>query len=184
VDGNATITGATIHDNPVAGIYDESVTGTLKVCNNTFSGNGTDVYHANTPGAFDDCSSVKPPANPFVNATFVEDKENKGSVTGSAILPVNESLSEGDLPGSLPSGTTFVAGANITLHNAAGELVKEVPGGVQINMDIPADMQGKSIRVLFWNGTTWVEVSASISANGKQITFFANKAGSYVLVTP
>ena len=161
--GDVSVMNAIIHDSPLGIAY--SVDGTLKACNNVFSNNGTDI---GGEGTFDDCGSVNPP----VDQPLFEDKETKEFVNGTDPVPASEPLSEGDLPGSLPSDASFVAGVKVTQV------------GESITLEIPANMQGKSIRVLFWDGSTWVEVPSSVSADGKYITFQAAKAGSYVLVTP
>ena len=188
--GNATVEYATLHDSPI-GIY-YSVTGTLKACNNVFSNNGTNVsefegnpeLEGNT-GTFDDCSPVNPPVEPSANpaASQPVNKENKEYEGNDALVVVHTSFPEGALPGSLPSNASFVAGKNIKFFNGeTGDYMDEAPD-VWVTLDNPVDMRGQSIRVMFWNGSEWIEVSSFISADGKQITFQAFRAGNYVLVT-
>ncbi|MFN8384610.1 MAG: hypothetical protein U0V02_21935 [Anaerolineales bacterium] len=181
-DGDVYITNATIHDSPV-GIAYSVEGGTFIACNNIFSNNGADI-DSGSVGTFEDCALVNPPAESSVNQPFVDDDETNTQSDDITFVAVYKSFSEGGLPSGLPSNTSFVAGTNITLLNKANGKTVEEASGVQVTMEIPVNMRGQSIRVLYWNGSEWIEVSSFVSADGKLITFLAGKAGSYVLVTP
>lgn len=184
MDGDATVTNATIRYSP-NGIYALEVTGTLKACQNNFFGNGVDINTDEMTGIFDDCTSITPPSKPTSNPPA-------GSQTpatrepGEKIVPIQTPLSLGGLLGELPQGTSFVEGVNVVLHRETdeGERLETAPHGVRITLEVPASLQGKPFHILFWNGSAWEAVNATLSADGTQVSFEVFKAGSYVLVTP
>ena len=210
---SATINGATIYDNKSVGVSNGSTAALIVNCS-TFSGNGTDTSsnvtvnsggcgakgQAYLPWPF--APVVKPPAEPVFNPPANNPPADLGGTLckegnlsaycpsgfvqdNGSIIPVSASFGQNALPGSLPQGSALVAGFDITLHRgtADGERVSEATG-LAITVDIPADMQGKPIRVMFWDDSAWVEVTATLSADGKQATFTVAKEGKYALVTP
>jgi hypothetical protein len=88
---------------------------------------------------------------------------------------------ENEKPGDLPRDDTFVQGLFIELM--LGNLkIAAAPNGAPIFVDIPADAQGKTLTVLYWNGDNWETVDSLVI--GKQITFKVTTPGKYMLVTP
>ncbi|MCJ7433075.1 MAG: right-handed parallel beta-helix repeat-containing protein [Anaerolineales bacterium] len=96
------------------------------------------------------------------------------------VIAVLTSLTDAELPGTLPDGKTFVAGASVKLM-LAGEEIEEWPAGVQVSFDIPAGME-PPFTVLSWNGTAWVEIPSAV-VDGK-VVFTVTGPGTFVLVSP
>lgn len=202
--------GAYIHDNGT-GIYNgdasaaadaaEQSGGTLVTtdCSVIFEGNSADVSNVNL--FVEECPADGGGETPVtddapVTAEREEEPQNPCNLPnppaycgaadgGEQIVPASVTFSQDALPGELPAGNAFVAGFEIALHRGTvdGERVSQAEK-VSVTVDIPADAQGKPIRVLFWNGSAWVEVAATISADGRQITFTVAQEGKYAVVAP
>jgi hypothetical protein len=66
------------------------------------------------------------------------------------------------LPGPLPSGLSLLTGVDVTVLNK-GQKLTEFPNGSGIEMDFPLSNQSADkLAVLYWNGSTWTEVSEQI----------------------
>ena len=83
-----------------------------------------------------------------------------------------EGITADSLPGKLPNGFTFVTGMNIQIFSD-GEVLPTLPDGSGIQMDFPAS-DGEQFAVLYWNGTTWIEIMQKTSEDNVSSLVDAN----------
>jgi hypothetical protein len=93
-------------------------------------------------------------------------------------------LTEADvLPGALPSGATQLASLEAKVTSGGSDLVELPSGGkIMLKFPIPAGTDASTLVVVFWNGSTWVEVSGGSVIDGYYVVT-VEKPGTYVLVT-
>ena len=89
---------------------------------------------------------------------------------------------ESNLQGALPAGWEYVAAIEVYLFRRGTEL-SVWPGGAAITISfvIPPAYLGRQFAILYWNGSGWVEIPASVTADGRAVGI-ANLPGYYVLV--
>lgn len=82
-----------------------------------------------------------------------------------------ESLSANDLPGSLPTGYSYVKGLRVDILTK-GQFIQNLPDGTGIEMDIPFfDASPDQFMLLYWNDPDgdgkgeWLNVSKLLSRN-------------------
>jgi len=135
---------------------------------------------------------------PACSAIFVRLPDGHQAGFYSNFNGLRVSLTEmllGDLPGSLPSGTNFVAGMKLQAWHGTRKLTY-LPGLVIVSFVIPEEMLAHEFRILYWDETAnngqgaWVEVVSYRTVDwldGKLIyrqVAVVSQTGIYVLVTP
>ncbi|MCJ7432906.1 MAG: hypothetical protein MUO77_05395, partial [Anaerolineales bacterium] len=165
--GNATVRCSQFNNNSY-GIWAYGP-GTITDDSNSFSGNDN-VFEdgAEVASGFSGCGGGENAKNPVI-VTYLPQ-----------VIAVSTLLTDAELPGTLPDGKTFVAGASVKLM-LAGEEIEEWPAGVQVSFDIPAGME-PPFTVLSWNGSAWVEIPSAV-VDGK-VVFTVTGPGIFVLVSP
>jgi hypothetical protein len=141
----------------------------------TFSGNASGDYE-NPSGnvwvsEYDCGSSVNTPANEPAH-----DGGDKKEQTFTSLYTIIEQT-QGQLPAALETGT-FGSALKVVLTNE-GKDVADL--AMTLSFPIPADMKDASLVVMFWNGSSWVEVSGGNVVNGLFV-ITVNQPGDYVLV--
>ena len=94
------------------------------------------------------------------------------SPSASPTLFTLNSLTQGQLPGALGSGDTFVS---------AFQVSGQVTNGITLAFPIPAGMENADLAVMFWNGSGWVEVPGG-NVVGSEFVITVTQPGIYVLV--
>jgi hypothetical protein len=72
-----------------------------------------------------------------------------------------KSVTADSLPGKLPQGFSFVKGLDVKVLSN-GQAIQDLPNGTGIEMDFPISGTDQ-FTVLYWNGSSWVEISQQIS---------------------
>lgn len=72
-----------------------------------------------------------------------------------------KNITSNNLPGTLPQGFSFVMGLDVKVLSN-GQALQNLPNGSGIQMDFPIS-GGDQFAVLYWNGSSWAEISQQIS---------------------
>ncbi|CAG1001721.1 hypothetical protein ANAEL_03015 [Anaerolineales bacterium] len=94
-----------------------------------------------------------------------------------------EEVKTGILPGVLPGGFVYIAGMDVGISSGE-QVVEELPvgGKITLKFPIPTGADEASLAVLFWNGSTWVEVTGGKAVDGFYV-IGVNQPGTYVLAS-
>ena len=128
-----------------------------------------------------------------------QDSAKFSGLCGSQLFATLSSFSTGDLPAPLPQGSVMGSGIE---GGVDGAVILPDGGWMQISFNVPADLEGKTLSILFWDSAAgeWVEIplfgeggfAASDTAmqvlSGVQVnpdgtvTITVNFGGTFVLV--
>jgi hypothetical protein len=73
---------------------------------------------------------------------------------------VLDKIPEESLPGSIPTGTTFVSDLQINVLEDGKLLELFTSGSIEISFAVPQAFQGKNLALMFWDteSLTWIEI--------------------------
>jgi hypothetical protein len=197
-EGTATLNNVNVHDNRYGVYGDDGSTviaglGCSTFANNTYGYSSVTFNDDAACGVkgqdklpFPKVPQVEPPVEPPVvppsSVTVLgNDNEIKNvfAPVYEQIIVVKTPFAADELPGELPTGKSFAAGAKIALM-LGGKAIESAPQAVQVTFDIPDGME-PPFTVLIWNGSAWVEVPSQV-VDGR-VVFSVTGPGVYVLVT-
>ena len=103
---------------------------------------------------------------------------SKGAGDTASLIAKNQ----GNLPGVLPNGSTFVCGGAVNLY-IKGAAVTTLPAGatLTVGFQLPAIQNRNAFKILFWNGSGWTELVTTVEGGVAQTT--VNYTGIFVLVS-
>jgi len=91
------------------------------------------------------------------------------------------SLGADALPGDLPDGNTFGSAFTAGVEKD-GSAVSTLDSSITLSFVIP-DGMGDSLAILFWDGSSWVEVAGGHSTGDGRFEAGTNHTGTFVLVS-
>jgi len=141
----------------------------VQVVNSTLEVTGSPTFDPNTQGNIfgptGKCSSVI--------ISFSGASASNKQPAGSAQYTVT-AQTQGQLPGALGQGNTFVSALKVT--SQAANLT------VELSFPVPAGMESANLVVMFWDGSGWMEVPGGSVVNG-EFVITVTQPGIYVLAS-
>ena len=117
-----------------------------------------------TGGLIDlNCDSVFPAFE--IQLSFIHLCDQQAAIKG---------VTTDSLPGKLPDGFTFVTGLNVQIFSE-GKVLSALPDGSGIQLDFPVSGDDQ-FAVLYWNGTTWIEITQKTNEDNVSSLVDANPA--------
>ena len=148
------------------GTYAGNVGYGLNVTNSFLQGTNTATF---TPAnGLLDYNIVNP-----AGCKFASPPKSSASPAYTSYMTVSQT--EGQLPGALGAGNTFISALQLTFTSQAN-------GNITLSFPIPAGMEDADLAVMFWDGSGWVDVPGG-SVVGDQFVITVSQPGVYVLVS-
>jgi len=92
------------------------------------------------------------------------------------------SVTDDNLPGSLPKNTNYVSALTAQVING-GIPLEALPAEMIISFLIPADMPDANLAIMYWNGGEWVEIAGGYKTADGRFEVSVNFTGSFMLVS-
>lgn len=169
-----------------------TATGSFLVTVNAQASTPTDTPTSTPPTSTPPTATPSAPASTLVPPTSVSSGSSTSNTNSSLIIPLTggvidldcnssfsmfgiqltflnlcdqqttlKNVTAGNLPGNIPQGFSFVMGLDVKVLSN-GQALQNLPNGSGIQMDFPIS-GADQFAVLYWNGSSWVEISQQIS---------------------